>query len=482
MNGAMIRYILGQVLRIEGLLMLPSFFVGLIYRESQGWSYLVMGVICLIFGTLISLRKPKNTMIYLKEGCVSTALCWIVLSAFGAVPFLLTGEIPSFTDAMFETVSGFTTTGASIFSSPSSLPRGIQFWRALTQWMGGMGVLVLLLALLPKLGGGSVNLMKAESPGPISSKLLPRTADTAKALYVIYIALTVSETLLLRIAGMPWFDAVTTSFTTISTGGFSIRDSSIAYYNSEAIVWIIIFFMFVSAINFSLLFLAFVQRKVKEALQSEELHWYVLIVLGTAAVIAVQLHFYSGLPAYTAVSHSVFQVVSLITTTGYATADFALWPFFSQALLLTVMFIGGCAGSTGGGIKVSRILLLFKSLRRDLRRTLHPHEVRPITLDGKRVEESTISSISLFFFAYLVILLLSTVVVSADALSFGEAFSAALTSISNVGPGIGALGPTSNFGALSDLSTFVLTWTMLLGRLEIIPVLVLFFPALWRHK
>lgn len=481
MNKRLVFKVVGISLLIEAAFLLLPLLIALFAKSGDAPAFAVTALACAALGFPLSRLNTPRAMMQNRDGYAAVALCWLFLSALGALPYTLSGCC-SYVDALFETISGFTTTGASIFSSPSSLPRGIQFWRALTQWMGGMGVLVLLLALLPKLGGGSVNLMKAESPGPISSKLLPRTADTAKALYVIYIALTVSETLLLRIAGMPWFDAVTTSFTTISTGGFSIRDSSIAYYNSEAIVWIVIFFMFVSAINFSLLFLAFVQRKVKEALQSEELRWYVLIVLGTAALIAVQLHFYSGLPAYTAVSHSVFQVVSLITTTGYATADYVLWSFFSQALLLTVMFIGGCAGSTGGGIKVSRILLLFKSLRRDLRRTLHPHEVRPITLDGKRVEESTISSISLFFFAYLVILMLSAVVVSADALSFGEAFSAALTSISNVGPGFGVLGPTSNFGALSDLSTFVLTWTMLLGRLEIIPVLVLFFPTLWRHK
>ncbi|MBQ1242371.1 MAG: TrkH family potassium uptake protein [Oscillospiraceae bacterium] len=481
MNKRLVFKVVGISLLIEAAFLLLPLLIALFAKSGDAPAFAVTALACAALGFPLSRLKTPRTMMQNRDGYAAVALCWVFLSALGALPYALSGCC-SYVDALFETVSGFTTTGATIFSAPSALPRGVQFWRALTQWMGGMGVLVLLLALLPKLGGGSVNLMKAESPGPISSKLLPRTADTAKALYVIYIALTSAETLLLRIAGMPWFDAVTTSFTTISTGGFSIRDASIAYYESEAIVWIVTFFMFVSAINFSLLFLACVQRKVKEALQSEELHWYALIVLGASALIAVQLHFYSGLPAYTAVSHSVFQVVSLITTTGFATADFALWPFFSQALLITVMFIGGCAGSTGGGIKVSRILLLFKSLRRDLRRTLHPHEVRPITLDGKRVEESTVSSISLFFFAYLVILLLSAVVVSTDALTFGEAFSAALTCISNVGPGIGALGPTSNFGALSDLSTFLLTWVMLLGRLEIIPVLILFFPSLWKKK
>ena len=481
MNKRLVFKVVGISLLIEAAFLLLPLLIALFAKSGDAPAFAVTALACAALGFPLSRLKTPRAMMQNRDGYAAVALCWVFLSALGALPYALSGCC-SYVDALFETVSGFTTTGATIFSAPSALPRGVQFWRALTQWMGGMGVLVLLLALLPKLGGGSVNLMKAESPGPISSKLLPRTADTAKALYVIYIALTSAETLLLRIAGMPWFDAVTTSFTTISTGGFSIRDASIAYYESEAIVWIVTFFMFVSAINFSLLFLACVQRKVKEALQSEELHWYALIVLGTSALIAAQLHFYSGLPAYTAVSHSVFQVVSLITTTGFATADFALWPFFSQALLITVMFIGGCAGSTGGGIKVSRILLLFKSLRRDLRRTLHPHEVRPITLDGKRVEESTVSSISLFFFAYLVILLLSAVVVSTDALTFGEAFSAALTCISNVGPGIGALGPTSNFGALSDPSTFLLTWVMLLGRLEIVPILILFFPSLWKKK
>ena len=480
MNKRLVFRIVGITLVIEAAFLLLPLLIAMVNGGPDRTAFALTAALCFAFGLPLSRLKTPRAMMQNRDGYGAVALCWVVLSAFGALPYVLSGCC-SYVDALFETVSGFTTTGASIFSSPASLPRGIQFWRALTQWMGGMGVLVMLLALLPKLGGGSVNLMKAESPGPISSKLLPRTADTAKALYGIYIALTVVQTLLTRIAGMPWFDAVTTAFTTISTGGFSIRDNSVAYYQSEVINWILVVFMFISAINFSLLFLICVQRKVKDALKSEELWWFTAIVLGASAFIAVQL-ICTGLSPYTAVSQSVFQVVTLITTTGFSSTDFSLWPAFSQMMLILVMFVGGCAGSTAGGIKVSRIVLLFKNFRRDLRRTLHPHELRPILLDGKRVEETTVSSISLFFFAYMLILFLAASIVSLDGVGFLEAFSASLTTISNVGPGLGALGPLSNFGALSDLSTFVLTWTMLLGRLEIIPVLVLFFPALWRHK
>ena len=358
------------------------------------------------------------------------ALGWIVLSAFGALPYALSGCC-GYVDALFETVSGFTTTGASIFGAPASLPRGIQLWRALTQWLGGMGVLVLLLALMPKLGEGSVNLMKAESPGPISSKLLPRTNDTAKMLYSIYILLTAAETLALRAARMPWFDAVTTALTTISTGGFSVRNESIAYYQSSAVNWIIVVFMFVSSVNFTLLFLAGT-RRWREVLRSDELRVYSGIVFGSSALIALDL------------------------------------------VLKT--------GRSVGGIKVSRIVLLFKGLKRDLRRILHTREVRPITLDGQRVEEDTISSVSLFFFAYMIILFFSALIVSLDELDFTSAFTASLTCISNVGPGLGLVGPTCNFGFLSPLSKLVLSFTMLLGRLEIMPLLVLFLPSVWRKR
>ena len=330
-------------------------------------------------------------------------------------------------------------------------------------------------------GEGSGNLMKAESPGPSSSKLLPRTNDTAKMLYSIYILLTAAETLALRAARMPWFDAVTTALTTISTGGFSVRNESIAYYQSSAVNWIIVVFMFVSSVNFTLLFLAGT-RRWREVLRSDELRVYSGIVFGSSALIALDLVLKTGRSVGSAIEHAAFQVTTLISTTGYCTEDFDLWPQFSRLVLLIVMFVGGCAGSTAGGIKVSRIVLLFKGLKRDLRRILHTREVRPITLDGQRVEEDTISSVSLFFFAYMIILFFSALIVSLDELDFTSSFTASLTCISNVGPGLGLVGPTCNFGFLSPLSKLVLSFTMLLGRLEIMPLLVLFFPSVWQKK
>ena len=415
MNKKLIFKILGIILGIEGVSLLIPFVIALVCRENTA-VFGVTALLCLAVGLPLSRLHTAKSRLQNRDGYVAVALGWIVLSAFGALPYALSGCC-GYVDALFETVSGFTTTGASIFGAPASLPRGIQLWRALTQWLGGMGVLVLLLALMPKLGEGSVNLMKAESPGPISSKLLPRTNDTAKMLYSIYILLTAAETLALRAARMPWFDAVTTALTTISTGGFSVRNESIAYYQSSAVNWIIVVFMFVSSVNFTLLFLAGT-RRWREVLRSDELRVYSGIV----------------------------------------------------------------AGSTAGGIKVSRIVLLFKGLKRDLRRILHTREVRPITLDGQRVEEDTISSVSLFFFAYMIILFFSALIVSLDELDFTSAFTASLTCISNVGPGLGLVGPTCNFGFLSPLSKLVLSFTMLLGRLEIMPLLVLFLPSVWRKK
>ena len=481
MNRKLVFKIIGIILVIEAAFLLLPFAVSLMHRGVDRTAFALTIALCAVLGIPLSRLHTGKVRLHYCDGYVCVALCWIFLSAFGALPYTLAGCC-SYVDAFFETASGFTTTGASIITAPALLPRGIQFWRALTQWMGGMGVLVLLLALLPNLGDGSVNLMKAESPGPISSKLLPRTADTAKALYAIYIALTALETLALKLAGMPFFDSITTSFTTISTGGFSVRNESIAYYQSETINWIICVFLFFSAVNFSLLFLATAQRKLKEALKSEELRAYTVIVFGATALIAVNLILAQGFAPYAAVSQSAFQVLSLLTTAGYATADYTLWPSFSQTVLILAMFVGGCAGSTGGGIKVSRVVLLFKNMRRELRRILHPREVRPIMFEGERVEESTVSSVSLFFFAYITLLLVGTLIVSLDNVGFTEAFSAALTSISNVGPAFGQLGPTSNFSFLSDLSKIVLSLLMLLGRLEIIPILVLFFPSVWRKR
>ena len=477
MNRSVIARVIGLILGIEAVCMVPSLAIALLVR---GWDVLAFAYSIAICGAVsfaLSRVKPASKRFQTRDGFVAVALCWIVLGLTGALPYAFCGY--SYVDAVFETVSGFTTTGATIVAAPSALPRGLQFWRALTQWMGGMGVLVMVLALMPSLGEGSVNLMKAESPGPISSKLRPKTSETAKSLYVIYIALTVAETLILRVAGMPLFDSLTTSFTTISTGGFSVRDQSIAYYHSEPIVWIIIVFMFVSGINFSVLFQV-QRRQWRDALHSEELRWYTVITVGAVALIAADLVLKTGLGVYQALSQSAFQVVTLMTTTGYATADFDLWPYLSKLVLILVMFVGGCAGSTAGGVKVSRVVILFKGLKRELRRILHTREVRPLTLEGERVAEGTVSSVSVFFFAYIVILLVCAGIVSLDEVDFTTAFTAALTTVSNVGPGFVLVGPTCNFAFLSSLSKVALTVTMLLGRLEIMPLLVLLFPSVWK--
>jgi len=480
MNQKLILKIVGIILCIEALCMLPPLLIAAVSGGSDLRAFFAAAVLCGGIGGLLTLTRPDDSRLQTRDGFVCVALCWIVLGLFGALPYFFSGSC-DFMDAFFETVSGLTTTGATIFSAPSQLPRGIQFWRALTQWMGGMGILVLVLALLPKISEGSVNLMKAESPGPISTKLRPRTGETARILYRIYIALTVIEAAVLRIVGLPWFDAVTTAFTTISTGGFSIRDASIAYYHSPLINWILVFFMFAASVNFTLLFLM-VTRRFRDAVKSEELRVYTGIVVGSSLFVALDLMAKTGRSFGSAIEHAAFQVTTLISTTGYCTEDFDLWPPFCRCVLVLVMFLGGCAGSTAGGVKISRVVVLMKALRRDLRRVMHSREVRPITLDGQRVNEETVSSISVFFFAYIMILLAGTLVVSLDGVDFTSAFTASLTAISNVGPGFGTLGPTCNFGFLSNLSKLVLTLTMLLGRLEIMPLLVLLMPTVWRRK
>ena len=477
MNRLLIARVVGLILLIEAACMLPSLAIAFLTQGADRPAFVYAVAVCGALGLALSLIKPKNTRLQNRDGFVAVALCWIMMGLTGALPYAFYGY--SYIDAVFETVSGFTTTGATIVAAPSALPRALQFWRALTQWMGGMGVLVMVLALLPSLGEGSVNLMKAESPGPISSKLHPKTSETARALYFIYIVLTMAETAALRIAGMPWFDSLTTAFTTISTGGFSVRDASIAYYHSELINWIIVLFMFLSAVNFGVLFQLH-RKQYKEALHSEELRVYTLITLCAVALISANLIVKTGVGIYEGVSQSAFQVVTLMTTTGYATADFDLWPHFSKSVLLLVMFVGGCAGSTAGGVKVSRVVILFKGLKRELRRILHTREVRPLTLEGTRVEEGTVSSVSVFFFVYVVIMVLCAAVVSFDGVDLTTSLSAALTTISNVGPGFALIGPTCNFAFLSTLSKAVLTVTMLLGRLEIMPLLVLLFPSVWK--
>ncbi len=477
MNGAMIIYILGQVLRIEGLLLLPSFLVGFIYGERQGWAYLLMCMVCLLAGTLITLKKPRDTTIYLKEGCVSTALCWIVLSAFGAMPFVITGEIPQFIDAMFETVSGFTTTGSSILTDVEAMSHPSLFWRSFTHWIGGMGVLVFLLAVLPMAGGSQFNLMKAESPGPSVGKLVPKVSATARLLYVIYFGMTVLEIVLLLLGGMPAFEAVTHSFGTAGTGGFGVRGDSVASY-SPYLKWVITIFMILFGVNFNAYYFLFF-GKVRKALQMEEVRWYLLIILAATAIIFVTLLGTCGI--FEALTDAAFQVGTIITTTGFATTDFDQWNSLAKTVLVLLMFIGACAGSTGGGIKVSRILIFIKSAFRETRSYIYPRSVNRVKMEGRSMEHEAIRSVNVYLTTYVMIFVLSLLLISIEGKDLITSFTSVAATYNNIGPGLGIVGPTGNFSSFTAFSKCVLIFDMLAGRLELFPMLILFHPAIWKQ-
>ena len=477
MNGAMILYILGQVLRIEGLLMLPSFLVGLIYGESQGWVYLLWGACCVGFGTAITLRRPQNTMIYLKEGCVSTALCWIVLSVFGAVPFILTGEIPRFTDAMFETVSGFTTTGSSILTDVEAMSHPSLFWRSFTHWIGGMGVLVFLLAVLPMAGGSQFQLMKAESPGPSVGKLVPKVGATARILYIIYFVMTVVTIVLLMVGGMDPFDAFTIGLGTAGTGGFGIKADSCASYPTFCI-WVITIFMFLFGVNFNFYYYL-VFRRVRDAFKMEEVRWYLFIALAAAAVCFVTL--LDSYAPFEALTHAAFQVSTIITTTGYATTDFDLWHSAARTALVLIMFTGACAGSTAGGIKISRIVVFVKSAIKEIGSYIHPRSIKRVKVEGRPVEHEAIRSINVYLTTYVLIFAASVFLISLEGKDLVTTFTAVAATINNIGPGLSLVGPTASFAHMTDLSKLTLIFDMLAGRLELFPMLILFHPTIWKQ-
>ena len=477
MNGAMIVYILGQVLRIEGLLMLPSFFVGLIYGEKQGMAFLIWGLVCVLIGTLITLKKPRNTMLYLKEGCVSTALCWIVLSAFGAVPFVMTGEIPRFLDAMFETVSGFTTTGSSILTDVEAMSHPSLFWRSFTHWIGGMGVLVFLLAVLPMAGGSQFQLMKAESPGPSVGKLVPKVGATARILYLIYFAMTVVTIVLLLLGGMDPFDAFTISFGTAGTGGFGVRADSCASY-SPYCIWVITVFMLLFGVNFNFYYYL-IYKRIRDAFQMEEVRWYFVIV--AAAVVVCLVPLLGTFEPFEAFTHAAFQVSTIITTTGFATVDFDLWHSAAKTVLVLLMFCGACAGSTGGGIKVSRMVVFVKSAVKEVGSYIHPRSVKRVKVEGKPVEPEAIRSINVYLATYMVIFTASVFLISLEGKDLITTFTAVAATINNIGPGLELVGPTASFAHMSDMSKCVLIFDMLAGRLELFPMLILFYPVIWKQ-
>lgn len=479
MNYSIIRYILGTVLKFESLFLLLPVFVGIFYGEGNAWFFFLVALLCLTVGVLFSFRKPKSYVFYATEGFVTVSLSWIVLSLFGALPFWISGEIPSFIDALFESVSGFTTTGASILIEVEAMSRCGLFWRSFTHWIGGMGVLVFVLAVFPMRGGQGMFLMKAESTGPSVEKLVPRVRNTATILYGVYTIMTIIEIVLLIVTGMPVFDAVTLSMGTAGTGGFGVLNDSLGSYASHMQV-IIGVFMVLFGINFNIYYLLLC-RKIKSVLHSEELRVYLGIIAVSSIMIAWNIRKIFPNPLE-ALRHAFVQVASIITTTGYSTLDYDAWPQFSCMILLILMFVGACAGSTGGGIKVSRILILIKSMFLEFFMMRHPNGVRKVKLGGRIVEKDTRQSIYIFGVCYVVVYALSLLLVSLDDFDFTTNFSAVAATINNIGPGFAMVGPASNFAMFSILSKLVLIIDMLAGRLELLPMVVLFAPITWKRR
>ena len=480
MNYKMIRYILGTMLKVEALLMCLPALVALLYREGDFYPLLLAAVIAGGAGLLLATRQPENTVIYAREGFVITALSWIFMSLVGALPFWFMGAIPSYIDAVFETVSGFTTTGATILTDVEAMSHGLLFWRSLTHWIGGMGVLVFLMAILPMAGGRSLHIMRAESTGPAVGKLVSRVGNTAKILYGIYISMTLLLAVLLLFGGMPLYDSIVHAIGTAGTGGFGIWGDSIAHYDSAYIDIVLSIGMVAFGVNFNIYFLL-LMGKAKSALFSEELRWYLGIITGATLLIALNILPEMGGMAES-LRYSFFQVASVISSTGFATADFNLWPEFSRSLLLGLMMIGACAGSTGGGGKVSRYLIMLKSAKKEINQLLHPRSVRVLKFEGKPVEDGTVKNVFSYFFILVFIIIISTLVVSLDNMDFDSTFSAVVSCTNNIGPGLGVVGPMGGYASLSVLSKLVLILDMLLGRLEIFPVLMLFAPSVWTAR
>lgn len=477
MNYSIIRYIIGWILRFEGIFLLLPFLVSLIYREECFYAFPVVSVGCYAVGYLFSFRKPKDTSLYTREGFMSVALGWIIMSIAGAIPFVINGDIPNYVDALFETISGLTTTGASILSDVECLSHSGLFWRSFTHWIGGMGVFVFIMAILPLMGGSSMNLMKAESPGPSVGKLVPRVKDTAKILYIIYLGITIVETILLCCGGMSLFESLTTSFGTVGTGGFGIRNSSLGECSTYVQI-VVTVFMILSGVNYTFYFYL-LHRKFKSAFSIEEIRWYFVIIIVSILLISANIrHMY---PTYgDALLHSGFQVGSIITTTGFSTTDFDLWPQLSKTILLILMFLGACAGSTGGGMKVSRFAIYTKTIRKELSMLIHPRAIKKIKMDGHSIPHEVVRSANVFLAVYCVIVLFSTLLLSIDNYGFTTNFTATVATLNNIGPGFDLVGPTQNFSIFGVFSKFVLMFNMLAGRLELFPMLILFYPSAWR--
>ena len=480
MNYRMVGYLLGIILAIEAALLAVPAAVSLIYGENV-FPFLITIGILLIISVPAIIFKPSNTRIYAKEGFVCVAAAWILMSAFGALPFVLDGCIPSYVDAFFETVSGLTTTGASIRTEVESMPHGILFWRSFTHWIGGMGVLVFMLAILPNDNGRAMYLLRAEVPGPTKDKLVPKMRQSAMILYGIYVVLTVMQIIALLCTKMPLFDSVVNSLATAGTGGFSVKNASIGAYENPAAEWVIAVFMLLFGINFNIYFLLLV-KKFKNVFKNEELRIYLTICLIATAVISINtLSAVGGIGTSKAIRDAFFQVTSIISTSGFSTVDYGtLWPSLSKTVIVMLMVTGACAGSTAGGLKLSRVILAIKSTSRNIRKMIRPKSVSVVRLDGEVQPIDTLHSVSNHIVLYAAVLAVATLLISVDGLDFESNFTAALSCISNIGPGLGAVGPMGNFSVYSPFSKLLLSFVMLFGRLEFIPMMILFSPTTWK--
>lgn len=480
MNAKMTRFIIGKMLGVEAVVLLLPTIIALMYREDNFWAFLATSAVLLVIFLAFGRKKPENTVLYGRDGLVIVASAWILWSLFGALPFYLSGSIPNYLDAFFETVSGFTTTGSTILTDVEVLSKGMAFWRSQTHWIGGMGVLVFVMMLTSLDEKNSMHLMRAEVPGPEADKLLPKARSTAQLLYAMYFILTALEVLFLLFGGMDLYDSVLHAFSTAGTGGFSSYNASIGHFDSAYIDGVITVFMILFGVNFNLYFLI-ILKDIKSVFKNEELRAYIGIIAGAICIITINiLHIYeSPLKAF---RYASFQVGSIITTTGFATADYNLWPELSKCVLLTLMIIGACAGSTGGGIKISRFLILLKSIKKEMKRMMHPKSVNIVKVNGKKIGSETMQAVYVYFISYILIIIGSILIVSINNFDFATTFSSVLTTINNIGPGIAAVGPVENFAAFSPLSKIVFCLDMLIGRLEIFPFLMLFSPSVWSRK
>jgi trk system potassium uptake protein TrkH len=496
LNFKVIYRFLGITAILNGLFMFIAFPFSFYNNESQTKGILIAGIITVTIGLLLFfLNKPKNNNIQKKEGYLIVTLGWLILSFTGMLPYLLTGAIPNITDAFFETLSGYSTTGSSILTDIESMPKGILFWRSATHWIGGMGIIVLTIAILPLLGIGGMQLFMAEAPGPSADKLHPRITDTAKRLYLIYVTLTFAQFFLLKIAGMTWFDAINHAMATVSTGGFSTKNSSVAFYNNLPFVqYIIIFFMLVAGTNFVLTYFA-LKGKIQKVFQSEEFKYYLFGILGASAIVAIIILFFQDPTLHTtithpkvfgetesAIRHALLMVISVVTTTGFVSADFTMWSFFATGIFFALFFTGGSAGSTSGGIKVVRHIVMLKNSFLEFKKALHPNAIIPVRYDGKSVSQTIVFNILSFFIIYMLIFIMSSVLLTLLGLDFISALGAAASSLGNIGPAIGSVSPVNSYAHLSDGAKWFCSFLMLIGRLELFTVLILFTPFFWRKN